>query len=86
MTIIGVVPTVRTYSPDQPPEFVQIYYAMAQNQGNDATLLVRAAAGDPARLVPLIRREVKALDPDQPLGETMGNDGHGGGRTSPRAG
>ncbi len=72
MTIIGVVPTVRTYSPDQAPEFVQIYYAMAQNQGNETTLLVRAAAGDPARLVPLIRREVQALDPDQPLGETMG--------------
>lgn len=70
MTIVGVVPSIRTQSPDAAPEFVQIYYAMAQNQTYNITLLARVAGGDPARLAPLIRREVLALDPEQPLGDS----------------
>ncbi len=69
MTIVGVVPTVRNSSPDQEPEFVQVYYSFPQRADTNLTLLVRAKAGDPLSLIPAIRREVTALDPDQPLGD-----------------
>ena len=39
-----------------------------QNANSGNTLIVRVKAGDPHALVPAIKREVQALDPDQPIG------------------
>ncbi|HKG90903.1 MAG TPA: ABC transporter permease, partial [Gemmatimonadaceae bacterium] len=68
--VVGVVGTTRNAGLDRPPQpevFSSVRQALGQN--NQLFLLVRAdpAAGDPRRLLPLVRREVRALDPDQPV-------------------
>jgi putative ABC transport system permease protein len=49
-------------------KFHQIYFCSAQYETTGYTLIVRVKAGDPLALVPAIKREVRALDPEQPLG------------------
>ncbi|MFN2475442.1 MAG: ABC transporter permease [Chthoniobacterales bacterium] len=72
LTIVGVVPRTRNEAPGESNveqlKFVHMYYYQPQypNEGN--TLLVRVASGDPMALVPAIKREVQALDPQQPIG------------------
>jgi putative ABC transport system permease protein len=61
-----------------------IYWAMKQFPTNFMTLVVRsqcaagagAAACDPMRLVPAITREVRALDPNQPLADVKPLDAY----------
>jgi predicted lysophospholipase L1 biosynthesis ABC-type transport system permease subunit len=63
--IVGVVPDgpVRDLREAVPPV---IYRPLAQERTMGAALLVRAA-GDPAALLPLLRRELAALEPTVPL-------------------
>jgi predicted permease len=63
--IVGVVGDVRHHGPARPAE-PELYVAAAQFPAREMTLLVRAA-GDPALLLPAIRGQVQALDPDQPV-------------------
>ena len=49
-------------------KFHQIYFCSAQYATSGNTLIVRVKAGDPLALVPAIKREVQAIDPDQPIG------------------
>ena len=61
-----------------------IYWAMAQFPTNFMTLVVRSqcslptrrSACDPTRLVPAITREVRALDPNQPLADVKRLDAY----------
>ncbi|HLM54641.1 MAG TPA: ABC transporter permease [Pyrinomonadaceae bacterium] len=72
--IVGVVGHVRHYGLDAPgPVQSQFYHPRAQVplkfQGlmaSRASLVVRTA-GDPLALAPLVRREVQAVDPNQPV-------------------
>ncbi len=72
LTIVGVVARTRNEAPGEENvemlKFHHIYFASAQYGTTGNTLLVRVKGGDPLALVPAIRREVQALDPDQPLG------------------
>lgn len=71
-TIVGVVARTRNEAPGEDNietlKFPQIHFSTAQYATTSNTLLVRVKAGDPLALVPSIKREVQALDPEQPLG------------------
>ncbi len=70
MTVVGVVPRTRNEAPGVGVEAIQIpqiYYASAQIPQRDYTMLVRVASGDPLALAEAVKREVRALDSDQPV-------------------
>jgi putative ABC transport system permease protein len=69
LTIVGVVPRTRNEAPGEDNveqyHWVQMTFAADQvpNRGN--MLLVRVKSGNPLSLVPAIKSELQALDPDQ---------------------
>jgi len=69
LTIVGVVPRTRNEAPGEDNveqyHWPQMTFAADQvpNRGN--MLLVRVKSGNPLALVPVIKRELQALDPDQ---------------------
>jgi putative ABC transport system permease protein len=69
LTIVGVVPRTRNEAPGEDNveqyHWPQMTFAANQvpNRGN--MLLVRVKSGNPLALVPAIKRELQALDPDQ---------------------
>jgi putative ABC transport system permease protein len=69
LTIVGVVPRTRNEAPGEDNveqyHWPQMTFAVDQvpNRGN--MLLVRVKSGNPIALVPAIKRELQALDPDQ---------------------
>jgi putative ABC transport system permease protein len=71
-TIVGVVARTRNEAPGENNleslKFHQMYFCSTQYALRGNTLIVRVKAGDPLALVPAIKREVQALDPDQPVG------------------
>ena len=80
LKIVGVV--ARTRSEAAGEDNVELYhwpqmtFAAEQVPTRSNMLLVRVKSGDPLALVPAIKRELQALDPDQALGEisTMENN------------
>jgi predicted permease len=64
LTVVGVVGDVRQWGPEQPP-LPQLYAPLARGWSPLSYLTVRAA-GDPAALVPQIRKAVLEVDPSQP--------------------
>jgi putative ABC transport system permease protein len=46
---------------------VETYYCLAQIPERRSSLLVRVASGDPLTLVPAVKCELQALDPDQAI-------------------
>ena len=70
MTIVGVVPHVRTDAPGEQSSrenMVQMYFCAAQLPQPDQSLLVRVTSGDPLKLVDSIRRVIRTLDPELPI-------------------
>jgi putative ABC transport system permease protein len=71
LTIIGIVPRTRNEAPGEDNveklNFPHIYLSAAQFSNESVTLLVRLAAGDPLALAAAVKREVQAIDPDQPV-------------------
>jgi putative ABC transport system permease protein len=69
LTIIGVVPRTRNEAPGEDNveqyHWVQIYYCADQLPTRGNMLMLRVKSGDPRALVPAIKRELAALDPDQ---------------------
>ena len=74
-TIVGVVADVRQSGLDRAPA-PEMYFTVAQAPGSEepggnmaqtATLVVRAAAGDPKSLAESVRRAVQGIDPGLPL-------------------
>ncbi|HVF70361.1 MAG TPA: ABC transporter permease [Chthoniobacterales bacterium] len=72
LTVIGVVARTRNEAPGEDNVeklgFVHMYFSSDQNPASSYRLLVRTTGGDPKALVPMIRREVQAIDPAQPIG------------------
>jgi putative ABC transport system permease protein len=74
MEIIGVVSHVKNYGLDTPgPVQAELYYAWNQvpekflpDVGGSTSLLIRTSA-DPSALTAAVRREVQAIDPNQPV-------------------
>ena len=73
-TIVGVVARTRNEPPGEDNveklNFPHIYFCSTQYRVHGNTLLVRVNSGDPLALIPAVKREVQALDPDQPIGVT----------------
>jgi putative ABC transport system permease protein len=69
LTIIGVVPRTRNEAPGEDNveqyHWVQMYYCADQLPNHGNMLMLRVKSGDPRALVPAIKRELAALDPDQ---------------------
>ena len=63
--VVGVVSDVRQHLPEKAP-IPAAYIPFAQDPWANATIVVRSA-GDPATLTRALEREVRAVDPDQPL-------------------
>jgi predicted permease len=72
ITVVGVVGNVRQWGPEQPPQG-QLYAPHVRGWSTGSYLTARTA-GDPAALVPAIRKAVLATDPAQPPSDvrTMG--------------
>lgn len=72
-TVVGVARNARQLLPEAPgPELMA---PSAQSPLASMTLLVRTASVAPASMTEAVRREVRALDPDLPLGEALTWDG-----------
>ncbi|MEY2561361.1 MAG: hypothetical protein QOG51_1776 [Verrucomicrobiota bacterium] len=71
LTIVGIVPRTRNDAPGEENveklNFPQIYLPAAQFTNENVTLLVRVSAGDPLALAAAVKREIEAIDPDQPV-------------------
>ena len=68
LTIVGVTPTIRQRNPQDLEADPVVYIPHAANtQQNAGILLLVRARSDAAQLTPLLREEIRALDPDQPL-------------------
>lgn len=73
-TVIGVVPTGKYERLGEPPtEFM--FFAQEQLFGAAMNVVVRTS-GDPTALMPLLRAEVKALDPNLPVANLRTMDSH----------
>jgi len=72
MTIVGVVPRTRNDAPGEDNSemlrMVQEYTCASQDPVAENTLHIRYNARDLRPLVAAVKREVEALDPDQPIG------------------
>jgi putative ABC transport system permease protein len=73
MTIIGVVPRTRNEAPGEynveSLHLVQEYMLASQDPQSESNLHVRTSLRDIGPLVAAVKREVRALDPDQPIGQ-----------------
>ena len=71
VTVVGIVPRTRNEAPGEDNSeklnMVEMYYCLAQSPERRTSLLVRVASGDPLPLVPAIKCELQALDPDQAI-------------------
>jgi putative ABC transport system permease protein len=69
LTIVGVVPRTRNEAPGEDNveqyHWPQMTFAADQVPTRGNMLLVRVKSGNPLALVPAIKRELQALDPDQ---------------------
>ena len=82
--IVGVVGDVRHRGLAELPE-PRMYVTHTDRPWPNMTLVVRAAAGDPSSLVPALRREVAALDPNLPLANIKTIDQYVGASMAPHA-
>ncbi len=65
-TIVGVVGNMQVFGLSDDPNRLQLYYPFGDRDALKGTLLVRAT-GDPADVVPLLKQQVWAVDPDLPI-------------------
>jgi predicted permease len=65
-TIVGISPSIRHSSPQDAEPAAVVYVPMRQEPTNFAALLVRSRV-DPGVIMSAVRREVQAVDPDQPV-------------------
>ena len=65
--IVGVVGATKFSSGLRDEPFPNIYLPCQQDNWWAMTLVVRAQAGDPANLIPSLRRELAAINPNLPL-------------------
>jgi putative ABC transport system permease protein len=73
MTIVGVVPRTRNEAPGEDNsdklQMVEEYLLASQAPQSDNNLHVRTSLTDFGPLIAAVKREVRSLDPDQPIGQ-----------------
>ena len=70
-TIVGVVPNIGQRAQELPVPFVYLPYQVDPQLG---MFIVLRASGDPMVLAPVVREEMRAMDPDVPLMEIQTED------------
>jgi predicted permease len=65
-TIVGVTPLIKHGSPSEAYVNAVVYIPYRQESPADASLLVRSAL-PPGSVIDAVRREVRSIDPDQPV-------------------
>jgi putative ABC transport system permease protein len=65
-TIVGIVGDVKQSGLTQPSR-PELYFPYTAGRVDGMTLVVRTAAPDPAEMTAAVRREVQAVDPNQPV-------------------
>jgi putative ABC transport system permease protein len=71
-TVVGVVADLRTQGLDAPPR-PEVYLPYTQQQSFPNALVVRAGM-DPKKLAAAVRREIRAVDGEQPVSDIMTMD------------
>jgi len=66
LTVVGVVGRVKLYRPNEPAGFVQGYFPFFEMPDNFMRFVVKTTI-DPERMIAAARREVQAVDADQPI-------------------
>jgi putative ABC transport system permease protein len=66
MTVVGVVGDIHHYGLNTAVSS-EMYLPFAQQPEPEITLVVRSAVGNPSGLLPAIKKEVEAIDRDQPI-------------------
>jgi len=78
MTIVGVVPRTRNEAPGENNteklQMVQEYLCASQDPQSSNNLHIRTNLPNAGTLVAAVKREVQALDPDQPIGQVSTMD------------
>jgi putative ABC transport system permease protein len=73
MTIVGVVPRTRNEAPGEDNaeklQMVEEYLLSSQSPQSDNNLHIRTSLTDIGPLIAAVKREVQALDSDQPIGQ-----------------
>jgi putative ABC transport system permease protein len=64
--VVGIVGNLRNSDGDQAP-LPQVFVASSRQPSNDIAVVVKTPATDPLALVPAIREQVAAIDPNQPI-------------------
>ncbi|CAN5390979.1 ABC transporter permease [soil metagenome] len=64
--VVGVVPDTKTRRMDAPPE-MQIYVPYARRAAYRAMTIVVRTEGDPARIAPAVRTQVREIDAELPI-------------------
>ncbi len=73
-TVVGVVPTGKYQRLGEDPQLF-MYFSQAQLWSAGMSIMIRTT-GDPNALIPALRREVAALDPNMPLGNIRSLEKH----------
>ena len=66
LTVVGVVGRVKLYRPNEPAGFVQGYFPFFEMPDNFMRFVVKTTI-DPEQMIAAARREVQAVDADQPI-------------------
>jgi putative ABC transport system permease protein len=66
VTVIGVVGSVKLYSPNEPAGFVQGYFPFLEMPENGMCFVIKTTL-DPDQVIAAARQQVKAVDEDQPV-------------------
>jgi predicted permease len=66
LEVVGVVGNLRNSDADQGP-LPQVFVATSRQRTNDIAVVVKSVGADPLQLVPAIRSQVAAIDPNQPV-------------------
>ena len=73
LTIVGIVPRTRNEAAGEDNveklNFVHMYFCATQNPAAGNMLMLRVRSGDPKALALAVRREVQAIDPEQPIAQ-----------------
>ena len=73
LTIVGIVPRTRNEAAGEDNveklNFVHMYLCATQNPAAGNMLMLRVRGGDPKALAAAVRREVEAIDPEQPIAQ-----------------
>jgi len=68
LTVVGVVGRVKLYRPNEPAGFVQGYFPFLEMPQYGMSFVIKSTSA-PNQMIDVVREQVRAVDPDQPIYE-----------------